>query len=58
MKDFDATILSIGVVLLSILFGSLAGNMKVNQIRHEAIEREYGQYCPNDGVWRWKGECE
>jgi Na+(H+)/acetate symporter ActP len=23
-----------------------------------AIERGYAQYCPADGAWAWKGECE
>jgi hypothetical protein len=23
-----------------------------------AIERGYAQYCPDDGAWAWKGECE
>jgi len=23
-----------------------------------AIERGYAQYCPTDGAWAWKGECE
>lgn len=22
-----------------------------------AIERGYGQYCPKDGAFAWKGEC-
>ena len=29
----------------------------VNDIRHQAIEREYGLYCPHDGKFAWKGEC-
>ncbi len=24
----------------------------------EAIQRGYAQYCPNDGQWAWRGECE
>jgi len=26
--------------------------------RKETIERGLGQYCPNNGEWAWKGECD
>lgn len=29
-----------------------------NGWRAEAIERGYAQYCPDDGQWAWKGECD
>lgn len=25
---------------------------------NEIISRGYAQYCPNNGEWAWKGECE
>ncbi len=24
----------------------------------QAVKRGYAQYCPDDGAWAWKGECE
>lgn len=27
-------------------------------MRHQAIERGYALYCPHDGEFAWKGECE
>jgi hypothetical protein len=26
--------------------------------RKETIERGLGQYCPHNGKWAWKGECD
>lgn len=26
--------------------------------RQETVNRGLALYCPNDGEWAWKGECE
>jgi len=26
--------------------------------RKETVERGLAQYCPHDGKWAWKGECD
>lgn len=28
------------------------------QFKAAAIERGYAEYCPTDGEWAWKGECD
>jgi hypothetical protein len=38
--------------------GSLMINATVNEYREAAIERGYAQYCPKDGKFAWKDECE
>lgn len=30
----------------------------IGQYRGQAVERGYASYCPVDGEWAWKGECE
>lgn len=29
-----------------------------DELRYQAIERGYALYCPTDGEFAWKGECE
>ena len=42
-----------------IFFGGMVGlGVEVNQYRSQAIERGYALYCPNDGAFAWKGECD
>jgi hypothetical protein len=31
--------------------------VKCDNLRAEAINRGLAQYCPTNGVWAWKGEC-
>lgn len=26
--------------------------------KQETVNRGYAQYCPMDGQWAWKGECD
>lgn len=42
-----------------LLFGLLAG-MGVREVafRSQAIERGFALYCPDDGAFAWKDECD
>lgn len=37
---------------------SLAVYVERTDVREQAIERGYALYCPDNGEWAWKGECE
>jgi len=47
-------------VLIVIAFGiaSLGALTSSAQLRMDAIERGHALYCPVDGEWSWKGECD
>lgn len=30
----------------------------IENLKAEAIERDYALYCPRDGEFAWKGECK
>ena len=60
MKDNDIVF----VLLLIIAMAAAAAGALValvlteNQYRHEALERDYAEYCTKTGEWAWKGECD
>ena len=35
----------------------VALTVKVDILKTEAIERGYALHCPQNGKWRWIGEC-
>ena len=37
---------------------NVAQERSIEEQRHQAIERGYALYCPHDGEFAWKGECE
>ena len=47
------------VALFILLSGAVNEGKKVTDKDwiKAAIERGYGQYCPKDGAFAWKGEC-
>ena len=58
MNDMSIPILFIaGTILcgLSIIWGSAAAS---HHYEAQAIERGYALYCPKDGEFAWKGECD
>ena len=40
------------LVLIAVLLGQR------EDWRSDAISHGYAEYCPLDGAWAWKGECE
>lgn len=41
------------------ILGALFGALIVSEAWEEtAIERGLAMYCPLDGKWAWKGECD
>ena len=62
MKDIPEVLLwslVVVVFLFLLLTGVLSTGMGVEEESwiKAAIERGYGQYCPKDGAFAWKGEC-
>ena len=49
-----AQVLSSGAIVAGILVGFAT----MHYWKGEAIERDYAIYCPQTGVFAWKGECE
>lgn len=41
----------LGTFSLGVLYGE-------NDLKAQAIERGYGEYCAKTGYWSWIGECE
>ena len=58
-KMFDILFFIVGGVIGLLLIDEVieAINDPVNDMRHQAIERGYGLYCPHDGEFAWVGEC-
>lgn len=57
----------IGATTLGLIFGLFFGILTTfwfgitnerNHWHRNTIERGLAQYCPNDGKWAWKGECD
>ncbi len=44
-------------LILAIITAVLFLPSTINEIRQEAIDRDYALYCPKDGQFAWKGEC-
>lgn len=44
--------------LVAVLVISYTWKQTVSVYKHGAIERGYAIYCPDDGKWAWKGECD
>ena len=59
MDNLSVTLAAIAVVLsglsLCILFYA---STTIVQVKVDAVERGYALYCPLDGEWAWKGECD
>lgn len=55
MDRVFATVLTCAVITCTLVFIILIGEN--NRLRSEAIERTYALYCPQNGVFAWKGEC-
>ncbi len=47
----------LGFVLGLILFGVAAAN-SIEANWRDAMSRGYAEYCPKDGRFAWKGECQ
>lgn len=54
-EDLRRAVLTVCIIVLVAFSGVLLG---VRSVRHEAISRGYALYCPGDGDFAWKGECE
>jgi putative exporter of polyketide antibiotics len=54
-------ILIIAAVWVVIPISMMIDDEKIDYIENlkaEAIERDYALYCPKDGQFAWKGECK
>jgi len=46
-------------ILLGLITAAVYGYSEADFYwREQATERGLGQYCPNNGEWAWKGECD
>lgn len=52
---FGIVVLIASCFVLGALFGHADGRGKM---RDQAIQRGYALYCPTDGDFAWKGECD
>jgi hypothetical protein len=50
--------ISLGSLSLFILGLSLGSSTEESRWHKATIERGLAQYCPHDGEWAWKGECD
>ena len=65
-KDADEIGTVIVILVLAFVFfitgaviGTNSGEFRVtNKYHQEAIDRGFGQYCPQSGKWAWKDECK
>ncbi len=56
---FFAPRLIAAIAIMMFASGLTLGISAVNYIyKGGAIERGFAEYCPTNGKWRWKGECE
>lgn len=46
--------LVLGILVILVLVASITKPMW----RNEAVKRGYASYCPQNGEWAWKGECD
>jgi hypothetical protein len=46
------------LVLVAFSVASLVALNSTSRLEVNAIERGYALYCPLDGEWAWKGECD
>ena len=57
-------VLEVVAFFMGIVIGLIGGaaiaiiDDPVNDMKRQAIERGYALYCPADGEFAWKGECE
>ena len=46
-------------LVIGLVVGMFAGGGIMNSDwRKATIDRNLAQYCPADGAWAWKGECD
>jgi hypothetical protein len=59
MNEESAFVLAI-TVIAAMIFGTISvTHLAVNtEWRADTVARGLAQYCPTDGAWAWKGECE
>lgn len=48
----------LGIVVLLLILAYGRGDRMERDVQKQAIERGYALYCPADGEFAWKGECE
>jgi len=60
MSDNFVIVLAIAAfATLTLIMGASIGHREASRVyKSDAIERGYAQYCPTDGAWAWKDECE
>lgn len=47
------------MLLIGAFFGAMAGvALSASNWRSDTVERGLALYCPDNGHWAWKGECE
>lgn len=51
-------IVSLAVVGIALLTSVMMVSEEKASIRNEAIQRGYALYCPANGHFAWKGECD
>lgn len=47
-----------GIVIGGLIVGIMTGLTVSSSYEKSAIERGYALYCPTDGNFAWKGECD
>ena len=56
-KEFTP-VLMVGVILGFVIGTVIATAFSINAYQTRIVERGYGLYCPNNGVFAFKGECK
>jgi hypothetical protein len=59
MDFFMIFVIGVLAVLLIFISAKAVGNAEIyERLKGEAIELGYASYCPLDGRWAWKGQCD
>jgi hypothetical protein len=58
MKPTEVFVAIWAVITLALGVGTLFNAVYIDEIKREAVERGYAIHCPEDGIWRWKEQCE
>lgn len=56
MDDTLAVITFLAIVAAILIIPAMV--IMDNQWKMDTVNRGLALYCPNDGQWAWKGECE
>ncbi len=58
MNSADALMFVVWTLFVALFAALLGASAAENRWEAELISRNLALYCPQDGEWAWKGECD